>query len=150
MSKRILVLEDDIKRVDWLRQLLHFKCPHTEITHVWDVFDFKVQWKEDSHYDLIILDHDLGLSWAGEGDLVPVADMSDKDGATGLDAAKFLADYAREGKYVPFVVVWSWNPQGADMMVQTLREVAIPVVARPFSTEATSPLTVIIPKLLDF
>ena len=101
--KRILVLEDTLVRVQWLRRLVGDSA---EVVHAMNVADFLDAFRGDEW--LIILDHDLGHAKAGEMRL-----NYDVDGKCGMDAARALGPGCS-------VIVWSVNPVQAPRMVEVL------------------------------
>lgn len=110
-DKRVLLLEDDPRRVEWFRQRI---C---QLDHA-DSVEGAIALLSNNRYDFVFLDHDLGtLHYAGEA-----ASLDDK--APGQAVAKHLASLGWIGDNV---VIHSWNPDGAKMMKNLLRNAyAIP------------------------
>lgn len=99
----ILVLEDSMDRVRWLRS----KFPDCLISHAPTVEDFEKKQAEPHH--LVIFDHDLDLShYSGGG-------YADPHSLTGADAARLYNLTAP-------VLVWSMNPPGARHIVEILED----------------------------
>lgn len=93
----VIVIEDLIQRVDWLRD----HVPEgTEIVHVETVHDFGRALEANPDPALLIFDHDL--SWDADG--------------TGADAAKLVPQECP----IP-CLVWSGSPPGARRIMDILQ-----------------------------
>lgn len=98
MPKTILVLEDEMERIEWLRENLP---KNTDIIWSSDVVDFltkEEQLKKENKLDLIIMDYSLGRK------------------LNGLDAVKGMTICL-----VP-VVIWSSHLKAYDMFLQLKKE----------------------------
>lgn len=119
----ILVLEDSLDRVEWLRKHM----PETQLVlHATSVVDFEAKLGETKgKLDLIILDHDLGH--APPTPYVVDSDSYDENGQTGYDAALAVPhDIACP------VLVWSMNHSAAKRMYEALVERGIVAALLPF------------------
>jgi len=117
--KTILVLEDNLVRVDWLK---HF-FPEINVVSTATVSEFLTDFYDfEDHPSLYILDHDLGLSFFE----VPTAQGNDKNGHNGT----YLANH------LPFtdtpILVWSQNDRDGPKMTEILRHRGFNVRYVPF------------------
>lgn len=109
LFQSIVVLEDTLDRVQWLRATF----PGVEIVHCTNVVDFIVHTRRP--HALVILDHDLAGA-LGDGPAAKAAYDAGADayGLTGMDAVR-VCDLDTP------VVVWSanpvWGPRMADALV---------------------------------
>lgn len=114
MKNIIAVLEDQQTRLDWLRSAF----PSAEIIADDNVVAFLKQLAaaDKDRLAVIILDHDLGAggSWP-----------KDAESNDGLTAARNLGTWSD----VP-VLVWSWNPDGANAMVAALENSGFSVIKK--------------------
>jgi hypothetical protein len=104
---RIFLLEDDERRCEWFSK--RFKGDHLDI--VCDVSEAKELLKTRS-YDSIFLDHDLRPEHYGS--------TINDDERTGYAIAHFLASNPQLQR-AAFIMVHSYNPDGAMRMVEELR-----------------------------
>lgn len=125
MSKRILVLDDDETRHDIFSDALTGNI----VTHVWTVDDACHELEAQDKFDLVYLDHDLN----DHGVRSTMASTYGEVELTGYDVALFIARRLDEAKRPNKVIVHSWNPPGARMMVACLREVGISATYEPFT-----------------
>jgi CheY-like chemotaxis protein len=107
---RLLILDDDPVRQE------HFAAIHRrhERVHVLFSEDAIEALNEGPRFDAALLDHDLGAGCH-----------------TGEDVAKHIASMPPERRPLK-VIVHSWNPDGAQRMVNILREAGVPAGAMPF------------------
>ena len=104
---RIFLLEDDERRCAWFEKrfkgdMLHISCDITEAK----------QLLEANTYDSIFLDHDLRPEHYGS--------TINDDERTGFAIAHFLASHPQLQR-AAFIMVHSYNPDGAMRMVEELR-----------------------------
>lgn len=113
MKKKILILEDEIKRINFLKHQLRSRNLLKDVDIVWtiSVEEFEIFIKFNKP-DLIILDHDLGNS---------IFDLN------GANAACHLSDIN-----IP-VVIWSMNLDGAKNISRILTSKNIANILLPFS-----------------
>jgi CheY-like chemotaxis protein len=116
IKKRILILEDNSYRIKLFTYIYGGECRIHIFNNAWDA----IKALEVFDYDLIFLDHDLGLQ-----EMV----KEDKINGTGLDAAKALME--TKNRDVP-VIVHSCNPVGAENIRKTIGKTAILI---PFGEE---------------
>ena len=116
----ILVLEDMEERVELL-QRVYFLDP---VVWAKTVKEF-IHHYELAVFDLLVLDHDLGGPWEGS---------KDEDDQCGLDAVDYLVQALkqREQSTMPYILIWSVNPAGAQAMQRTLRSNGIACSWIPF------------------
>lgn len=109
-GSRIFILEDEQHRIDWFREKLegcHLIFSSTYLNAVWTIANAPVR------FDAMFLDHDLGLpERTGDGD----------------DVAKHLA---AGGYLAPLVVIHSWNPVGAQNMMNRI-DTTVKAIVCPF------------------
>ena len=118
----IIVLEDTIERVKWLRATF----PDVAVRWAKDVPAFLRELRRPGA--LLVLDHDLG-----DRDYTPAE--YDAYGLTGMDAARAC------GTDTP-VVVWSANPVWGPRMRAFLVDRGVPVVQYPFRAELNMALVI--------
>lgn len=135
-SKRILVLDDMKSRVEALfRHVGHF----AEIVHCLTVSDLKATLESQrTPFDLILLDHDLGVDaepFTAGLYISSVDESRGADGLCGLDAARNLDKWLRpDTQAAQMVIVWSINTKPALEMVKSLKDCGFAhVVHAPFS-----------------
>lgn len=122
ITLKVLFLDDDPFRHDnakgWLESIV--SGAHLDLTHVRNVEEFvKAFLKED--FDLICLDHDLqDFHYKGE-----------VDEQTGREAARAIVSEGFDGG----VIVHSWNPDGADAILQILKDGGIRVARKEFGSK---------------
>lgn len=102
---KILVLEDTEARIAWLRRAF----PQADITWAPIVSSFLDYCMVDPGWDLVIMDHDL------EGSYPRVQGMY---GAEPVPDGTLAAREMVIGNWS--VLIWSWNPDGAERMRDTL------------------------------
>lgn len=111
---KILILEDDLQRIELFQQALAHLGHDVAVFEKAD--DATAELYADSDYDLIFLDHDLG----GES----FVDSRRDD--TGAAVARWLADEDTcEGKMYSrgvSIVIHSMNPVGQRTMLSTLQD----------------------------
>jgi CheY-like chemotaxis protein len=121
---KILVLDDDERRHDAFAKAL----VGDEVKHVWTFDEAVLALDTQDRFDLAYLDHDLN-------------DFGKKSGYhngygfteyTGFDVAAYMARHLAPEKQPLEVIVHSWNPPGARMMVNVLRDAGIKASYRPF------------------
>ena len=125
---RIVVLEDDIARVDWLDHTL----VGTGVKPEWcqTVAELRAALADPKDVALVILDHDLGSYVRSE----------DEHGETGLDAARWMPS---DLNAIP-VLIWSVNPDGAKAMRHALCSRRFVARVVPFMSSNKSTLREII------
>jgi CheY-like chemotaxis protein len=110
---RILVLDDEQYRHDGFAR----RFVGHDVTHARTVAE-ALDALRGPRFDLAQLDHDLG---SGDG--------------TGRDVAEHIASMPRDLR-PRVVVVHSFNPPGARLMVATLKQAGVPSSHKPYSHEA--------------
>lgn len=124
---KVLVLDDDDIRHEWFKE--YFK--DFEAQHVYTVDGAITALIADPQYDFVFLDHDLNDNHKYrsvkkiDGDNIPDYVGPCTVELTGVDVAIFIARILEPGKRPKEVVVHSWNPPGAERMIQTLRDAGI-------------------------
>lgn len=111
---RLLILDDDLVRHEFFRaaHARHDRVHALTSAEAIDALSL------GARFDVALLDHDLG-----PGD------------ATGEDVARYIA--AMPVGHRPLkVIVHSWNPAGAQRMVDILRDAGVPAGAKPFRVAA--------------
>lgn len=104
---KLLILDDEEVRVDWVRDAF----PKAEVHWVQTPTQFAKEYQEGyGTWSLILLDHDLGLP-----------------NATGRDAVQYITNKDRDR-----VIVWSLNFERAIGMVETLTKQGISARSLPF------------------
>jgi len=112
---KIFILEDDENRIEGFKHAI--KDSHDLTICRWLKDSPLISIKRGAYelfhppYDLILLDHDLG----GQ----QYVDSNEEE--TGYQFAKFIAA-ASKGIDETWIIVHSYNPEGAAAMVQVLRE----------------------------
>lgn len=86
-------------------------------------YDECVSFLRRNSYDVVSLDHDLGVD-----DEMCIPGVTNK-GMTGTDVAKFIATLAQKPR---FAIVHSYNPSGAASMESILTEANIKTARVPF------------------
>lgn len=116
MIKSILILEDDLTRIDWFHKTLddEFKVTYT------DYADTAKYLLNHNKYDLIFLDHDLGGK-------VYVSTADENTGSR-------VADEIEKLKLTTPTIIHSWNPAGVDYMANKIPH-ANPIPFGTFSIE---------------
>lgn len=94
MSKIILVLEDEIERIDWLKENLPQNINITWCSDVGSFIHKKDELEEKGNLDLFILDYSLGKK------------------LNGLDAVKDMSTGCAP------VIIWSSHPKAYDMFAE--------------------------------
>lgn len=119
-KQRVLIIENDNTRVEWLKDFIRPDANNIEITHDCVVLDFVSHFENRDDWDLVIFDCDLdpglhnpkdfeknyvyddmlGFFVAGpNGSFHDLALLDrDKDGFNGEDAARFLCDVVNAKK----------------------------------------------------
>jgi CheY-like chemotaxis protein len=121
-SLRILVLDDDDGRHTSFKKWLS-EYDDLEVVHVTNSHGATSALSNGDQFDIVFLDHDLndfdysstvnnGYGWVE---------------ATGADVARFIATVLNVEKRPKMAVVHSWNPPGAEMMCNILRDADIKV-----------------------
>lgn len=126
---RILVLDDDEVRHERFAEV--FKT--YDIKHVWTYDEACHALEHLGPWDLVYLDHDLNDFEAKS--------MAEHEGPyggyyrelTGFDVVRFITRQLAKEKHPPEVIVHSWNPGGARMMITELREHGIKCSYRMFN-----------------
>jgi hypothetical protein len=121
MTRKILILDDDKIRIDWLKK----EKPDWDVIWSVDVDSFCDRLDAGEEYDLLVLDHDLGdRSLFG----------------TGSDAVRYLEDDARQGEgdflHMP-VLVWSNNVVENGKMAKILQRAEYRAQHRRFEPSET-------------
>lgn len=124
---RILVLDDDdIRHQAFARRFINHSVVHAmTVDEACDALN-----KEK--FDLVHLDHDLN----DHGHRSVAASMYGQVELTGFDVARFIARDLTIDNRPDRVVIHSWNPPGAKMMAEILRDADISVSYEPFSVVA--------------
>jgi hypothetical protein len=120
---RFLILDDDASR----HEGFDFLLPGHKVVHAYSYTDFVAAAKSQT-FDIICLDHDLGIEVDGE----QMIDNGQARELTGQDAARWLVDNPQH--FPDSILVHSHNPVGAAAIADILR--AVPgkrVVVRPYS-----------------
>jgi hypothetical protein len=133
MVTRILILDDDQTRHDAFKARLtkHYGSDGVVLVQHISFEKFNNCLTEMEKFDIIYLDHDLGDHTSENivrGSGIYGRDLS----FNGQDAALCVAALPKD-KHPDKVIVHSWNPPGARMMVNILREAGISVAYEPFS-----------------
>ena len=110
---RVLILDDEQYRHD----AFAVSFAGHELVHVRSASE-AAEALRGPRFDLAQLDHDLGGHWNG----------------TGRDVAEHIAAMPAEAR-PRLVIVHSFNPPGARLMVATLKQAGVPASHRPFSPE---------------
>lgn len=120
---KFLVLDDDASRHKGFDIILD---GHT-VVHAYSYTDF-VAAAKSGDFDIICLDHDLGLEIEGQ----KVVDDGVARELTGQDAARWLVENPKH--FPDNILVHSHNPAGAQAIADILRSVpGKHVVVRPYS-----------------
>lgn len=143
MSKKLVVLEDAVERVDWLRRAV----PHVDVVWCPTVASFfeALSGMTVDGIGMLILDHDLGAD-TYDDDGRPATSISlsstwpkDANGNTGMDVVYHLDAY----RTVP-IIVWSINTPRAQEMVVRLGERGLSAVHIPFGTQRVGTVAAIV------
>ena len=127
--KKILLIEDDQSRIEWLKE---FVGDIAEITWHTNVKSFVTNYTFGV-WDLVIFDFDLtpdfatpifnkesGLWFVPTQDIIPTARFDfDGDDLNGLDAAKLIPKATKQTHNQPFLI-WSANDTGRPMIAKSL------------------------------
>ena len=113
---RILVVEDDARRAAWF---VHEFAEHDLV--LVNTAREAIAILKFCQFEFLFLDHDLG-----NRTFVKTGDEN-----CGQRVADFLAG---EMDPPPNVVIHSWNPEGAETMLETLRRAKLPVRQVPFGS----------------
>lgn len=114
----VLVLEDSVERVTWLRAVLAGTGLDIEVHDTVAPFVAAVSCRRD-RLALVVFDHDLGHlppQDLQDGVGLPRLANYDVDGKTGEDAAKAV------GPLPCPALVWSWNTRGRVAIGRALRD----------------------------
>lgn len=122
---RVLYLDDD----DHRHFIAGIQFQGHEVTHVRNVEEAIKALDNDPTYDLVQLDHDLADKDYHEIKAGVYGEL------TGVDVAVHIARNMDRAKLPTRVVVHSWNPPGAKMMCEILRDAGISVVYQPFNPD---------------
>ena len=109
-AARVLVLDDDPKRLEWFRDSAHKATGHTP--KCCTTVDDLVQELEENEFDVVFLDHDL--CWQD-------AAYSERKHGNGKEAARYLAWMGFKG----MVIIHSVNEDGAKAMKTYLRQARV-------------------------
>ncbi len=121
---RVLVLDDD----DIRHEQFKVNLEGHDVVHVHTVEEAGNALAAEK-FDLVYLDHDLNdHGYESKGDT-----SYGRRELTGFEVARYIAQYLAPQKHPTKVIVHSWNPPGARMMVAVLRDVGIPVTYEPFN-----------------
>lgn len=124
---RILVLDDDDERHEKFKH--HLQGHNVE--HVFTVDGIITVLLAEPNFDVVFLDHDLNDNWKYksvshiDGDNIPGYIGKCRVELNGVDVASFIAKILPKEKRPKAVVVHSWNPEGAEKMLEVLRETEI-------------------------
>jgi hypothetical protein len=114
---RILVLDDEQERHEGFAR--RFKGH--DVYHVYTYAQACAALANNFRFDLAQLDHDLCDFWQD-----PETGCTYE--RTGEDVTKYIIDYIPEGLRPKRVVVHSWNPGGAQRMLELFRDAGVPAV----------------------
>jgi hypothetical protein len=106
-AKKIFVLDDDQRRIDWFRGAFEKIVGKENFTAVMNAPEAIAAWTGD--YDAVFLDHDLG------GRVF----VNSKDENTGSAFVRALPEVHGDDRMS--IVVHSLNPVGSEIMVEDLR-----------------------------
>ncbi len=129
---RIIVIEDQLPRIEWLRSVL--RRSNAEIVWCQDVDTFIEESKKD--HDLAIFDHDL--------EIIPSMGYCDPQPPTGADAAHLYHPM----RVVP-ALVWSANDWGAQRIRKVLEEKKIPVTVCPYQNDQLEKLATALRRMFE-
>jgi len=116
-AMKILVLDDDIVRHKAFRK----KLAGHKVTSVHTAIE-AINAMLQHRFDVVLLDHDLEMS-------------EEIDPGCGMDVAEFIQLHLPWEKLPGQVIVHSWNAPATVRMVEAIRSVNIPVVAKAFTSE---------------
>lgn len=122
---KILILDDDEMR----HRIFKKRYDGHEVFHAKRFLEFASILENQSPFDLIHLDHDLGDHQLGDAYLDGWGNAREYNG---LDAARMICELEQERTPLK-VVVQSVNPAGSRSILQTLERREIPVLWDPFS-----------------
>lgn len=126
---KIFILDDDpLRHLNFSKR---FDTWH-EVVHAYTTEEAGLMLTKLGPFDVCYLDHDLN----DYGKHSMVATGYGMQELTGFDVARFIARELAVDKRPTRVVVHSWNPPGARMMVEILQEVGIPTTYEPFQADA--------------
>lgn len=112
---KILILDDDDVRHEWFARELG----NNELVHI-HTFDEFVETLNKDSFDVIFLDHDLNDHGYKSVEIFGMP-YSRPTELTGLDAAEHMTNLP-SSKRPDKVIVHSWNPGGARLMMDTLKK----------------------------
>ena len=120
-----MVLDDNVERHNAFDNCFN----KDQVEHAWTYWD-AVALLDSELFDLVYLDHDLNDF---EHTSIAQCSWGDRE-LTGVDIARFIALELDVSKRPKRVIVHSWNPDGARLMVNILRDVGILSTYEPFSS----------------
>lgn len=103
---KILLLEDDIKRITEFRQRF-LSIPHKQIFYT-DTAQTCIELLKSEEFDLIFLDHDLGGK--------VFVDINEKN--TGSEVARYISQNPLNSN--PIIIIHTLNPVGGKYMIDTI------------------------------
>lgn len=115
---RIFILEDDPRRISWMKKNFYSGIK-LDIT---DVAKEAITLLTENRYDIVFLDHDLG----GE----QMVDSSVLN--TGSTVAKMIHETKNKDLTV---IIHSYNPSGAEIMINSMRNNGVECHYFPFQSE---------------
>jgi CheY-like chemotaxis protein len=104
IKMKVFILEDDPSRIEWFKTALA-----NEDLDITEDVEEAMKWLRETKYDAIFLDHDLG------GEQMVSSDVWN----TGSTVARMI--HETENKDL-MVIIHSWNPTGARIMLDSLRD----------------------------
>lgn len=118
-NRRWLFLDDSEERHTYFRNILGGQLGSVTVDHVRTAQEAIDKLIDNTViYDCVYLDHDL----------------EDTDpNSTGQAVAEFIALHQQKQTYPKFIVIHSWNPEGAERMHEILKPTGIPTVRKPFA-----------------
>lgn len=123
---RVLILDDDDARHRSFQRI--FQGSGAELNHAYRFSEFLRALKGNSPYDLILLDHDLGIE--RQGDFF-FDGNSRRHEFTGEHAARSILELPKH-RWPTTIIVHSMNELGSRRMVALLQKAGIYTVRRPF------------------
>lgn len=130
---KILILDDD----DIRHRNFHRMFEGHDIFHAYGYIEFQELLAQESPFDIIQLDHDLGICRTGDG----YAGMYGNKEYTGQDAARDVAALSSEKRPTKECNVHSWNGYGGNAMRETLRSAGIKCTFDPYNPLDPSNMT---------
>ena len=107
MTVRTFILEDDVSRMGLFHEVLGFNVTHRD-----NVEDAKKVYEKYKPFDIVLLDHDLcNEHYVGKR----------LDENTGYQFAEWLAK-TQDCNEATYVVIHSYNPDGAERMEDVLQK----------------------------